>query len=50
MTMPAITETAVNAIIQAFHTQSFVNPVYHGPTKMNKTARMLTTNPTTPQT
>ena len=48
--MPEITETAVKPIIHAFHSESVGNPAgYHEPTKMKSTARMLTTNPTTPQ-
>ena len=48
--IPEITETAVNASIHSFHTLRMGNPVgYQEPTKMNITARMLTTNPAAPQ-
>ena len=41
----------MKAIIHSFHTLSTGNPVgYQDPTKMNITARTLTTNPTAPQT
>ena len=44
-----MTDTAVNPIIQVFHSASVGKPVgYQEPTKMNSTARTLTMNPTTP--